>query len=414
MSLRIAIFGSGLSGQAARRLAVAKGNEVTVFDEAGTGDADTFEASHLDRFERFVFSPGFAAHHPWRQLVEESGKPIQSELSFAAEFWKGSLIGITGTNGKSTLTRFLTQALRRAGKPAVVAGNIGQPLSDVVLDFENRESAYAVCEISSFQAELSQGLELDALLWTNFAEDHLDRYKNMTDYFLAKAELLKCLKPEAICVIGPELVPWLDLFQKPFGRAVIAFEDSSLTSRLSPEAALGRFPYSEDFALAAEYWRLAGEDEAVLVAAANDFTLAPHRLNVVAEKDGVSYWNDSKSTNFHAALAALKAVPAPIIWIGGGRLKGGDMEAFAREVAAQISVAVLYGEVAARMEQALLGEVDMVQTAVSFEQAVHLACEVAVQRAPCHVLLSPGFSSFDQFESYEARGKSFNSIVLGL
>jgi len=414
MNLRIAIFGAGLSGRAARRLAITQGHKATVFDEAGEGDADAFDASQLEQFDRFVFSPGFAAGHPWRVLVEASGKPVQSELSFAASYWKGYIIGVTGTNGKSTLTRFLAEALLRAGKPAVLAGNIGQPLSDVVLDFANEASSYAVCEISSFQAELSAGLALDALLWTNFAEDHLDRYANMTDYFLAKAELFKCLKQDAICVIGPELVPWLDLFNKPFGRAVIAFEDSALTSQLEPDCVLSRLPYSEDFALAAEYWWLAGEDEAALLAAANDFTLAPHRLDVVAEKDGVSYWNDSKSTNFHSALAALEAVPRPIIWIGGGRMKGGDLEAFAREVSSQISAAVLYGEVAARMEQALAGEVDTVRTVSCFERAVRIACELAATSAPCHVLLSPGFSSFDQFDSYEARGKTFNSIVLGL
>ncbi|HKK18744.1 MAG TPA: UDP-N-acetylmuramoyl-L-alanine--D-glutamate ligase, partial [Opitutales bacterium] len=319
----------------------------------------------------------------------------------------------TGTNGKSTLTRFLTQALQGAGKRAVVAGNIGQPLSDVVLDFENEASSYAVCEISSFQAELSQDLQLDALLWTNFAEDHLDRYENMTDYFMAKAKLFKCLKNDAVCVIGPQVVHWFDLFRTPFDRAVIAFEDTSLTSRLSPDCVLGRLPYSEDFSVAAEYWWLTGEDEEDLLAAAEEFTLAPHRLDVVAEKDGVTYWNDSKSTNFHSALAALKAVSPPIVWIGGGRIKGGDLEAFASEVSSLIQAAVLYGEVGARMEQALAGRVETVQVVPKFEEAVRAACELAAESRPCQLLLSPGFSSFDQFDSYEARGKSFNSLVFG-
>jgi UDP-N-acetylmuramoylalanine--D-glutamate ligase len=414
MNLRTAIFGAGLSGLAARRLAIAEGHEVKVFDEAGQGDADSFTAGQVNAFDRFVFSPGFAASHPWRLLAEESGKPVQSELSFAAGYWKGRIIGVTGTNGKSTLTRFLTKALQRAGKKATVAGNIGQPLSDVVLDFDNTESSYAVCEISSFQAELADGLELDALLWTNFAEDHLDRYENMTDYFLAKAALFNCLKKDAVCIIGPQVVHWLDLFKKPFGRAVIAFEDSSLTSRLKPGSVLSRLPYSEDFSLAAEYWWLTGEDEEVLLAAADEFTLAAHRLDVVAEKNGVTYWNDSKSTNFHSALAALKAVPRPIIWIGGGRIKGGDLEKFAQEVSSHIHAAVLYGEAATRMEQGLTHEVETVLYVPCFEQAVQAACELAAKSAPCNLLLSPGFSSFDQFDSYEARGKSFNSIVLGL
>ncbi|PXA05251.1 UDP-N-acetylmuramoyl-L-alanine--D-glutamate ligase [Coraliomargarita sinensis] len=414
MNKRIAIFGAGLSGQSARRLASAQAYEVTVFDEGGEGDRASLDASAIDQFDHFVFSPGFAAAHPWRVLAEASGKPVQSELSFAAGYWKGQIIGVTGTNGKSTLTRFLAGALERAGQKAVVAGNIGHPLSDVVLDFENSETSYAVCEISSFQAELADGLELDALLWTNFAEDHLDRYENMTEYFMAKARLIECLKNDAVCVIGPQVVHWFDLLHKPFGRAVVAFEDTALTSQLKPDCVLRRLPYSEDFSLAAEYWWLTGKDEASLLAAADEFTLAPYRLDVVREKGGITYWNDSKSTNFHSALAALNAVPKPIVWIGGGRIKGGDLEAFAKEVSSQIHAAVLYGEVAQRMEQALTTEVEIVQTYPCFEQAVRAACELAATSAPCHVLLSPGFSSFDQFESYEARGKSFNSLVLGL
>lgn len=414
MNVRLAIFGGGLSGQAAKRLALARGHAVTVFDEAGGGDDACFDPSRRDQFNRFVFSPGFAADHPWRLLAEASGKPTQSELSYAAEFWKGHLIGITGTNGKTTLTRFLAEALRHAGKNAVVAGNIGQPLSDVVLDAENVASAYAVCEISSFQAELSRGIELDALLWTNFAEDHLDRYETMTDYFLAKAELLKCLRPDAVCVVGSEVLPWFDRLTQSFDRAVIAETSSALMSRLQPGSVLSRAPYRENFALAANYWSLAGEPEEALLSAANAFILAPHRLAVVAEREGVTYWNDSKSTNFHSALAAITAVPGPVVWIGGGRIKGGNLKSFAKEVSRQIDAAVLYGEAAPQMMEALTDQLENVEMVPCFNQAVRRASQLAEARISANVLLSPGFSSFDQFKSYEERGKSFNSIVLGL
>jgi UDP-N-acetylmuramoylalanine--D-glutamate ligase len=414
MSLRLAIFGVGLSGQAAKRLALARGHEVTQFDEAGGGDKDIFDASQFAGFDRFIFSPGFAADHPWRLQAERSGKPVQSEMSFAAEHWQGPLIGITGTNGKTTLTHLLAEALQRAGKKAVCAGNIGQPLSDIVLDFENVESVYAVCEISSFQAELSAGIQLDGLLWSNFAEDHLDRYESMAHYFEAKAELLKCLKPDAVCVIGPQVVPWLERFNTSFGRAQIAHEAHALMSRLSPESVFTRFPYSENLALAAEFWRLTDAPEEALLAAANEFKLAPYRLDVVLARGGVNYWNDSKATNFHSTLAAVQAVPRPIIWIGGGRIKGGNLEAFAKELAPQIDIAVLYGEAAPQMMEALTDRLEDVRMVPAFDPAVRVAGKLAAACAPASVLLSPGFSSFDQFTSYEARGKSFNSIVLGL
>ena len=217
-----------------------------------------------------------------------------------------------------------------------------------------------------------------------------------------------------------DFVQVVDVFQhlfgqcQAFGRAVIAFEDSALLRRLEPESPLSRLPYSEDFSIAAEYWWLVGLPEQALIAAANDFRLAPHRLDVVAEKDGVKYWNDSKSTNFHSALAAFSAAQRPIVWIGGGRMKGGDLEAFAGEVSSQVDVAVLYGEVATGMADALEGKLAVVRTLTVFEEAVKAAGAIAREMAPANVLLSPGFSSLDQFNSYEERGKSFISIVLGL
>jgi len=373
-----------------------------------------FGHSQVEQFERFIFSPGFAAGHPWRVLAEQSGKLVQSELSFAAEYWQGQLIGVTGTNGKTTLTRLLAEALQRSGQDAVAAGNIGRPLSDVVLRNDGAESACAVCEISSFQAELVKGLELDGLLWTNFAEDHLDRYPTMADYFMAKANLLDCLKPDGICVIGPQVVPWLERFKRPFDRAAVSPDVSPLLSRLPSTAALCRPPYSENFSLAAEYWRLSQLPEEPMLEAAAEFTLAPHRLSVVAAKDGVTYWNDSKSTNFHSALAAFEAMDGPIVWIGGGQLKGGDLEAFASKVSERVDVAVLYGEAAPSLAKALEGKLPNVRKVALFEEAVRVASESAYELRPASVLLSPAFSSFDQFQSYEMRGKSFISLVLGL
>lgn len=414
MNQRIAIFGAGLSGNAARKLALARGDIPTLFDEARQGDAEVFDLSRLHDFDAFVFSPGFSSKHPWRKWVAKSGKRLRSELGFAAEHWQGSIIGVTGTNGKTTLTRFLAGVLVQSGKRALAAGNIGRPLSELVLDPASDASSIAVCEISSFQAELPEGLKLDALLWTNFAEDHLDRYETISDYFRAKAGLLDCLKADAPLIIGPQVVPWFQRFQRPMDRAVIAYEDTVQMARLRPGAALSRPPYRENFSLAAAYWRLRGEAEEVLLAAAHEFTLSSHRLDIVAEKAGVTYWNDSKATNFHATLAALMAVPRPVIWIGGGKMKGGHLQHFAEALSGRIHAAVLYGEAAPEMERVLRGKVPEVHRAERFREAVLLASRIASASVPSQVLLSPGFSSLDQFNSYEERGKSFISTVLGL
>lgn len=414
MSTSYAIFGAGLSAQGARRLARAKGFEVVLIDEAGQGDQTTFEADDVSRFECFVFSPGFAAEHPWRVLAEASSMPCLSELAFAARYWEGRIIGVTGTNGKSTLTALLEKALQLSGSTSVAAGNIGYPFSDAVLSDSNRAEAYAVLEISSFQAELVDGMELDALLWTNFAEDHLDRYASMAHYFDAKARLFQCLKKDGTCVLGPQVALWMSQMRKEFDACTVAYEDPALVFQLSPDSVFHRFPYSENFSLAAELWWLLDQQPTPLIEAANTFTLAPHRLTAVAEVGGVRFWNDSKATNFHATLAALQSVNGPIVWIGGGRAKGGNIEAFAHEVGGQVDAAILYGEVADRMARALDHSAGSVHVHSCFEDAVCAAAEVGASIPEANVLLSPGFSSFDQFKSYEERGKSFTRMVLGL
>jgi UDP-N-acetylmuramoylalanine--D-glutamate ligase len=399
---------------AARRLARAKGIEVILFDEAGGGDRASFEAGDEADFACFVFSPGFAVEHPWRVLAEASGLPCLSEIAFAARYWEGRIIGITGTNGKSTLTALLDKTFRHSGCASVAAGNIGYPFSDAVLTGSNHPEAFAVVEVSSFQAELADGLQLDALLWTNFAEDHLDRYASMGRYFAAKASLFSCLKKDGICVIGPQVAHWMASMRKQFDACTIAYEDLSLLAKLAPDSVFKRYPYSENFSLAAELWWLMGKRSAPLMDAANSFALAPHRLTVVAEVGGVRFWNDSKATNFHATLAALESVDRPIVWIGGGRVKGGDVEAFAKEVARHVDAAILYGEVADRLAQAFDGSLESVQVHPRFGDAVLAAAELASSVAGANVLLSPGFASFDQFGSYDERGKSFTDMVLSL
>ena len=414
MSKEYAIFGAGLSAQAARRLAKAKGLSVVLIDEAGEGDEATFEASDLERFECFVFSPGFAPEHPWRILAESSTNPCLSEIAFAARYWDGKIIGVTGTNGKSTLTALLDNALSHSGHVSQAVGNIGCPFSDAVLSEANQSAAYAVLEISSFQAELTDGLQLDGLLWTNFAEDHLDRYGSMPNYFRAKARLLNCLKRDGICVIGSQVADWMVSQRKAFDGCSIAHEVSDLVLQPDENSVFQRLPYSKNFLLAVELWRLMNLPPAALIEAANAFVLSPYRLEMVAECEGARFWNDSKATNFHATLGALSSIDRPIVWIGGGRAKGGDIDAFAQQLSSRIDIAILYGEVAERLAKALKSSLEPVHIHKHLDHAITAAAELAAKIPEANVLFSPGFASYDQFDSFAARGKSFNDTVLSL
>ncbi|MFP4156897.1 MAG: UDP-N-acetylmuramoyl-L-alanine--D-glutamate ligase [Opitutales bacterium] len=413
MGQRIAIFGAGHSGRSACRLAARLGDAAVCFDEAGAGERRVFGRGDLAEFDGFVFSPGFAAAHPWRRLAEGSGKCCQSELAYAAAHWPGERIGVTGTNGKTTVTRLLQAAFSAAGRHAVACGNIGLPMSEAVLDPASGPDSVAVVEISSFQAELPGRLALDGLLWTNFAEDHLDRYATMRDYLTAKAKLLTCLKPGAAVVFGPGIREQLEAAGLAPPQNVVALEPV-IPAGLCPEGPLSQLPHRLNFEMVASYWQQTRCPGAALLEAAAAFELSPHRLQRVAEKDGVCFWDDSKATNFEAALAAVAALERPIIWIGGGQAKGGDVAGFARAIGGEINAAVLYGEAADVLAANLPKALDPVRVRPQFEAAVQTACQLASTMSGAQVLLSPGFASFDQFASYAERGRSFISIVLGL
>lgn len=410
---RVAIFGAGVSGHSARSLAQGLGMKVCLFDEGGQGDVAEFHAGMLDSFDAFIFSPGFAANHPWRILVKGSARPCYSELGFAAQRWRGRLIGVTGTNGKTTLTSLLGRALRDVEINVVEAGNIGVPLSDFVLSEDNCESTYAVCEISSFQAELTLGLQLDGLVWTNFAEDHLNRYASMEDYFAAKRNLMACLRPKAPAFLGVSARDF-DSTVSESPDCFIIEDTLGWIENLAPESPFKIRPQSANFALAVAFWRFFGFPMESLIGSANAFQLAPHRLSRIAEWGGVSFWNDSKATNFHAALAAMDALKDGIYWICGGSYKGGDLRGFARSAAEKVRMAFFYGEVSVAMEGYFRESGVCFESHTDFVTAVQAAVRAALQDAPSAVLLSPGFASFDQFPKYTVRGDTFTDTIFKL
>lgn len=409
MSERVAVFGAGISGQAARLLAEKLGHEVTVFDQKSV-DYARFDPTDSGAWDRFVFSPGFAADHPWRRAAESTSVPCQSEVAFAAAHWKGRLIGVTGTNGKTSLTRLLTESLQCAGQSAVAVGNIGQAFAEIAAGPANLDATWAVCELSSFQAELPEGLQLDGLIWTNFAEDHLDRYPDLDAYFQAKANLLGCLREGAPVALGCSVRRLL----AETGRFYPECPAPQPPIQLPVHSPFAGRPQSENFALASQLWNALGFNSGPLIETAQTFKLDPHRCALVGTVAGVEFWDDSKATNFHATEAALQRMRGPVFWIGGGAAKGGDVDGFVRRIAPQMQAAFVYGAVGEQLRESFDHTTCPVTLTDRFEAAVHAAAHAAFEAAPAVVLMSPGFASFDQFLTYSQRGKSFISIVLGL
>jgi UDP-N-acetylmuramoylalanine--D-glutamate ligase len=406
----VAVLGAGVSGLGVLELLAAIGGAGVLYDEQAGNAERIFTLREAAGHGLVVFSPGFPPEHPWLAVARAAGCTCLGELDFASLFWRGDLIAVTGTNGKTTLTEFLAHALNAAGRRTLATGNVGYPFSRFVVEQTGRADI-AVCEISSFQAETLQHLRPTATLWTNFAEDHLERHPGLAAYFAAKWRLVERTPPGAVLVGSSVQRHALGSGRSLPAAAGLATEGRPADARLQGTVFAG-YPQRENFLLAAAWWRQAGLPEASLYAAAQTFRLGAHRLGRVGEKRGVTFWNDSKATNFHAVEAALATFAGPVLWIGGGKAKGGDLAAFVRRIAGHIRHAFLIGET----QSALLGHCRDARVPATACASLAAAVTGAFRLAATgdHVVLSPGFASFDMFRGYDDRGRQFEALVENL
>lgn len=404
----VAVFGSGVSGQGVLALLRGLGLPGICYDERET----KFQAEHLSAHGLVVFSPGFPPNHAWLQMARDADLDCLGEIDFASLFWKGRVIAITGTNGKTTLTEFLTHALRQEWETAHAVGNIGRPLARLVADTAGgTKDDIAICEVSSFQAESMRHFRSEAVLWTNFAEDHLDRHADLQEYFAAKMKLATQTGAKGLYV-GPTVLHYAQLLKEPMpADRVVADEKLSDAGELRGTV-FGDDPQRENFNLAMSWWQQSKRRPAKLYAAAQSFRLGRHRMGRVAEIGGVTYWNDSKGTNFHAVEGALRRFAAPVTLILGGKHKGGDIAAFVARIAPEVSHAMLLGETRSALASACSVAGVAHSLCASLAQAVEQAAEVT--KPGGHVVLSPGFASFDMFRNYEERGETFEKLVQAL
>jgi UDP-N-acetylmuramoylalanine--D-glutamate ligase len=400
-----AIFGAGVSGTGVCAVLADLGLAGVIYDAKGTA----FTARTAKTHRLVVFSPGFPPEHPWLRLAREAGCECLGELDFAALFWRGSAIAITGTNGKTTLTEFLTHALCATGRHAYATGNIGHSFAQLVAETHGGTAeTIAVCEVSSFQAETLRRFRADATLWTNFAEDHLERHPGLESYFAAKWNLLVRTKPGG-AFLGSSVQRYAARFGRPVAAEARVDTEGQPAEPGLEDTVFAEYPQRENFLLAAAWWRSAGLPREVLLAAARTFQLGRHRLTEVGQLAGITFWNDSKATNFHAVEAALSRFSTPVVLIAGGKSKGGDLAGFMHRIAPKVKHVVLIGETSAELAFHASTFRIAHTTAASLPEAVRRAMELAT--APDHVLLSPGFASFDMFRGYADRGEQFERLV---
>ncbi len=432
----VAVLGAGVSGLGVMELLAAIGAHGVLYDSKAANAERNFTAREAAGHGLVVFSPGFAPEHAWLAVARAAGCTCLGELDFASLFWRGELVAITGTNGKTTLTEFLAHALTATGRRAHATGNVGYPFSRLVVSQNGGVAepvaavvrppgasaltsaatpilapVIAVCEVSSFQAETLQHLRPTATLWTNFAEDHLERHPGMAAYFAAKWRLTERTPPDAVFAGSSVQSYALSSGHTLPPSARLATEGQPADARLGGTVFAG-YPQRENFLLATAWWRHAGLPEAALYAAAHSFRLGDHRLARVGEKRGVTFWNDSKATNFHAVEAALATFAGPVLWIGGGKAKGGDLAGFVRRIAGHLRHAFLIGETSPALAGHCREARIPATLCASLAEAVTGAFGLAA--AGDHIVLSPGFASFDMFRGYDDRGRQFQNLVENL
>ena len=391
---RALVLGLARSGRAAQAALEAGGTEVVAADRMVGNDEDL---SLLDGVEVLVKSPGVPGEAVLVVAARERGIPVWSEIELASRLLPNPIVGVTGTNGKTTTTELLGAMLG-----ARTAGNVGTALSELVGDVAADE--WIVCELSSFQLEDVDRFHPRIAVLLNLEPDHLDRHGDFEAYRAAKLRIFENQDADDVAVVPG------GFGDVPGGarRVEFAADDPLPAEPLIPGA-----HNRENAAAATAAAQAAGIDDARIAEALRTFPGVEHRLELVAELAGVRYVNDSKATNTAAARRALTAYDAPIHLILGGRAKGESWEELAQGIAAaNVVTAYLIGEAAEPLSVDLAYANVPFLISVTLERAV---AEAASAASPGDVvLLSPACASYDQFRDYEQRGEEFRRLVQNL
>ena len=443
----IAVIGLGRSGIAAARLLAREGGRVYASDAGGDTavaqaaadlraagiDADSggHDLARIGAASLVVASPGVPPDAPPLAAARAGGVAVVGEMEVALHALPGvPYIAVTGTNGKSTVTALVAHLLQALGHRAVPAGNIGRALSDVALAGERPQ--WIALELSSFQLHDTPGIAPTVGVLTNLSPDHLDRYPSVEAYYADKALLYRNATPASRWVVNADDATARALGALAAGTrwgfarrdlhasahydaamdALVLFEDSLL-----PRAALPLLGWHNVENTLAALLAVMVADEghrtpaarALLADAVKSFRGLPHRLELVADEDGVQWINDSKATNVTSARVAIEAMSRPTVVLLGGKHKGEPYAALAGPLRAHAKLVVAYGEAAPLITADLAGGVPLVQGGSSFDEVMQTARAAAGPGDA--VLLAPACSSFDMFSNYEERGAAFRRLA---
>jgi len=418
----VAVLGAGRSGLAAARLAVHCGAAVTVYD---TGDIKsvpdgceavanaTVETGKAVTVDLVVVSPGIETGGDFVQAFASGSGALWGEIELAWRCYSGETIAITGTNGKTTTTELIDVLVRATGRTCAPCGNYGIPFAEIVLRDEVPE--VVSLELSSFQLETVVDFKPDAVVFLNFAPDHMDRYKSVEEYLKAKLQIFKNTDQDTpvisrqgndLGMFSGKLVTFSTELPADWiyrdgeilspNEKFISLEDTRLRGLHNAENLMAACAVVD------------GLTPEIVRAALSKYSPPVHRCELVSIIDGVEYLNDSKATNLHALESALRSQTRPTVLIVGGKQKGLDYQDLKPLLTGKCKHLICFGEIGAALA-ATFFDVVPCEAVDTLDEAVAFAAKVATPGDT--VLLSPGTSSFDQFSGYEARGDAFKAAV---
>jgi UDP-N-acetylmuramoylalanine--D-glutamate ligase len=395
------VFGLARSGRAAALALARRGERVVAVDSAADADAGrlagagvevhvgTEESSLLEGVDVLIKSPGVPAEAPLVTAARQRGIPVWSEVELGFRLLRPRpFVGVTGTKGKTTTTELLGAIFRAAGRPAAVGGNVGRPLTGL----SPPDDAWIVCELSSFQLEDVQELALEVAVLLNLEPDHLDRHGTFDRYRAAKLRIFERARfrvvPRGMGLDGIEFAADDDLPAEP--RIPGAHNRANAAAATAAARAVG-----------------IGDD--AIAHALRTFPGVPHRLELVRERNGVRWINDSIATNTFSVRRGIEAYDAPLRLILGGRAKGEDFVPFARWLPDRVRSIYLVGEAADELAEAFDAAGRRYERVGTVAGAVAAAARDAEPGDV--VLLSPACASYDQFRDFVERGDEFRRLV---
>lgn len=433
------VFGLGTTGMSVARYLMRKKigarfvdtrEDPPGLDELGSLDPDAdivlgkTPDSLLKNVSRIIVSPGISDTEPLLAAARKAGVEVVSDIELFVHDAAAPLVGVTGSNGKSTVTTLLALMCDAAGVNGLAGANLGEPALDLL---EHDTPDYYILELSSFQLQRTATLPLKVAVLLNISPDHLDWHANEDEYRSAKYRIFKEAATAVFNRDDEEAPKHLakNVSHISFGLDTPGEDQYGLinddgedflargTQLLLSTADIAMVGvHNQANALAAlAAGELMGFELSAMLQVLHEFPGLPHRMQYIARINGTDFINDSKATNVGAAIASVASVPGLVVLIAGGQGKGGDFDALARSVCSKLRGAILYGEDAAAIEQAF-ASLASTQRVAGIHEAVRRAAEIA--EAGDTVLLAPACASFDQYQNFEARGDDFRSAVMEL